>query len=580
MTEADRRINLCIDKMQSFVLDAGAGSGKTRSLIEALRYLIDKNGTQLACTSQKIACITFTNAAANEIVERTGHNPLIQVSTIHDFLWSVLKPHQKALKQALLQHNETLEKESSRKRDSGELAAAIKKVDVSYSDRGPEFLEGRLFHDDLIDVGLMMFQLNPMLSKIVAARNPFILVDEYQDTSHAVISILLDHVLKASPGRFLVGFFGDKFQNIYHGGAHPGVGEIPPKQSEGLTFITKEENYRCSEAVIAVLNQIRVDIKQTPAGKNVQGSAVYIHVGTAGDGIGALTRARTFVQEKLGWDLAVGTQKELFLTHKLIAKKAGYERLLDVYQKRGGFFRDRLLNGEDKFIGFFQSRIEPLIAAWQGGHTGNVLSILRAGGFKLTGNDGKTRAKHALDTLSEMRTAATIRELLVHVNRAGLVILIDDLKKAMDVINGEVLVAVKTDATASAIDAEREAAEREFYLEFMETPYAEVSGLCRFLDEHTPFSTKHGVKGTEFDTVFVVLDDKGARWNQYSFDKYLDGEDEAAGKTERAHRTRNLFYVSCSRAKKNLAVIDLGTQSRKKDTRLRKFFGAQNCFSQ
>lgn len=579
MTAADEQINLCIDKTQSFVLDAGAGSGKTRSLVEALRHLIAQKGSQLASTSQKIACITFTNVAAGEITERTGHNPLIQISTIHDFLWSVLKPHQKALKHALLEHNNALEDESSRKRDPAELAKALEEVVVTYSDRGPEFLKGRLFHDDLIDVGLRMFQLNPLLSKIVAARNPYILVDEYQDTSQAVVTILVDHVLKSSSGKVLVGFFGDKLQNIYHGGAHPGVGEIPPQMRQGLKFITKEENYRCSEAVIAVLNKIRTDIKQTPAGENAKGSAVYIHLATAGDGAAALAQARTFVTKKVGWNLEAGNQKELFLTHKLIAKKAGYEKLLDVYQKRGGFFRDRLLSGEDKLLGFFQSRIEPLVSAWQGGHSGKVISILREGGFKLTGNDGKARAKEALDKLVVLHAKATIKDLLSHVDREGLVVLIDDLKKGMALKAGATVIPAKPAAAITDKEAEREAAEREFHLELMETPYAEVSGFCRFLEDHTPFSTKHGVKGTEFDTVFVVLDDKGARWHQYSFDKYLSGEDEASGKGDRSNRTRNLFYVSCSRAKQNLAVVDLGVRSAGKDARLKELFGAQNCFS-
>jgi DNA helicase-2/ATP-dependent DNA helicase PcrA len=107
--------------------------------------------------------------------------------------------------------------------------------------------------------------------------------------------------------------------------------------------------------------------------------------------------------------------------------------------------------------------------------------------------------------------------------------------------------------------------------------YAEISAFCLFLDEHTPFSTKHGVKGTEYDHVFVILDDKGARWNIYSFDKYLSGEDEA-GNAERYARTRNLFYVCCSRPRLNLAVIDLGASSRGKSMRVSNLFGT-NVFS-
>lgn len=576
MTAADDQIRLCIDKGQSFVMDAGAGSGKTTSLVEALRYLLaSPAAANLARTSQKIACITFTNVAANEIIERTGHNPLIQVSTIHDFIWRIIRGHQKELKEALLKHNDVLEGKSTRKRDHIELASALEHVAVNYSDRGPEFLEGRIFHDDLIDVGLIMFQDNPMLSNIVVARNPFILVDEYQDTSRAVIEILLDYVLKKNLGKVFIGLFGDKFQNIYHGGPHSGIGEIPLEQRSSLIYITKEENYRCSDAVIAVLNKIRVDLKQTAAGKNEKGKAVYIRLATKGGGNDPVAHARALIREKLGLDFTTGSQKELYLTHKLIARKARYERLLDVYQKRGGFFRDRLLNGEDKLIDFFRSWIEPLIAAWRNGQCGKALSILRAGGFQLNDNESKVWTKKVLDELVDMQMKATIRVVLSHINSAGLAILPDDLKKALEVkpedIKSSTLIGEKEDGEALA-------AEYAFYLEFMGTPYSEISGFCRFLDEHTPFSTKHGVKGTEFDTVFVVLDDKGAKWNQYAFDKYLSGEDEEKGMHERAHRTRNLFYVCCSRVKKNLVLIDLGAGNSRKDARLLELFGAENCF--
>ena len=95
---------------------------------------------------------------------------------------------------------------------------------------------------------------------------------------------------------------------------------------------------------------------------------------------------------------------------------------------------------------------------------------------------------------------------------------------------------------------------------------------------HTPFATKHGVKGAEFDEVIVVLDDKGARWTQYSFDKYLSMED-LKDKADRWKRTRNLFYVCCSRPKKRLAVIDLGARDGAKMENVRRLFGASNIIT-
>ncbi|MCR6736588.1 MAG: UvrD-helicase domain-containing protein [Afipia sp.] len=144
---------------------------------------------------------------------------------------------------------------------------------MSYSDRGSNFLEGRIFHDDLLEIAHIMFASYPALSRLVAAKFPFIFVDEYQDTNQKVIEILLDHVI-AAPTRPVIGFFGDKMQSIYS----DGVGELRADYKEKLILIQKEENYRCATSVIDVLNKIRSDIRQVPAGENQPGSAVYLNL--------------------------------------------------------------------------------------------------------------------------------------------------------------------------------------------------------------------------------------------------------------------------------------------------------------
>lgn len=85
--------------------------------------------------------------------------------------------------------------------------------------------------------------------------------------------------------------------------------------------------------------------------------------------------------------------------------------------------------------------------------------------------------------------------------------------------------------------------------------YAEISNYCDVLQHDLPYSTKHGVKGDQFQNVLVILDDAGANWNQYSFGNLLAGIDTSEN---RIKRSRNLFYVCCSRAKDKLIVADLG----------------------
>lgn len=107
--------------------------------------------------------------------------------------------------------------------------------------------------------------------------------------------------------------------------------------------------------------------------------------------------------------------------------------------------------------------------------------------------------------------------------------------------------------------------------------YQHVADFTRFFMTNTPFSTTHGIKGDQFDTVLVVLDDSGAAWNFYSLDKYLSGADEAV-KPERAKRSRNVFYVCCSRAKQRLAVIHLAGASTAKAERMHALFGVGRSY--
>lgn len=77
---------LNLDEPKSFFLFAGAGSGKTKSLVIALLKVRQKSGQRLRLNSQRIAVITYTNAACDEIKGRIDYDPLFSVSTIHSFV--------------------------------------------------------------------------------------------------------------------------------------------------------------------------------------------------------------------------------------------------------------------------------------------------------------------------------------------------------------------------------------------------------------------------------------------------------------------------------------------------------------
>ena len=83
----DEAIQACLSSTpyRSFFLFAGAGSGKTRSLVKALNHINSTIGRDLKLSGRRVAVITYTNAARDEIARRAQYNSLFEISTIHSF---------------------------------------------------------------------------------------------------------------------------------------------------------------------------------------------------------------------------------------------------------------------------------------------------------------------------------------------------------------------------------------------------------------------------------------------------------------------------------------------------------------
>lgn len=73
------------DVRSCFVMMAGAGSGKTTSLVKALDHIGKKHGAELRRRGQRVACITYTRIAVKEIRGDVGDQLLFYVSTIHSW---------------------------------------------------------------------------------------------------------------------------------------------------------------------------------------------------------------------------------------------------------------------------------------------------------------------------------------------------------------------------------------------------------------------------------------------------------------------------------------------------------------
>ena len=348
---------------KNFLLSGGAGSGKTYSLVETISGLLESN--PLA----QVACITYTNAATNEIEHRVNNNSL-KVSTIHDFLWSRIKHFQKELKAVLLDLiNDEAQKLFNVFSASGEPEKILCIDGVIEYKEFVKLREGIVSHDQIPVLAHAMFAKFPKLCRILNDSFKFILVDEYQDTSPLVVDILLT-CLSSTPRRNVVGFFGDAMQAIYDGGigsldaykgnAYEGdAGELDAYKDNGraqVCEIFKKQNRRNPTAVIELANKIRTDgLTQAPSddvsAPNMSqsgaklGSAIFLYSSDPDTQV---------ARDYLRWDFSPSQTKELNLTHNLIATKAGFPNLMRIYDadkvlEYVGRIRHYIKNSEPEF---------------------------------------------------------------------------------------------------------------------------------------------------------------------------------------------------------------------------------------
>ena len=153
--------------------------------------------------------------------------------------------------------------------------------------------------------------------------------------------------------------------------------------------------------------------------------------------------------------------------------------------------------------------------------------------------------------------------------------LIKSLKDIGDKTISEVIEFTNNNNLITKDDLIRQFIEENEYLFYRvkDVKYKQIINLYNFEQDFTPYSTQHGIKGAEFENVFVILDN--GKWNKYNF-RYLF--ENAEGKERIIERTRKMFYVSCSRAKNNL-VVYFNAPSNKVLEKAVEWFGKENLIN-
>ena len=139
--DIQKKINECLENFKSFCFDAGAGAGKTYALQKSIEHILKTEGENLKLKNQKILCITYTNAAKDEILERIGKNSSVVVSTIHEFLWGFIAIQQELL---TIEHEKKIKetlKELEQKINDNPLSRDVNLIKFQNSINNDEFLK-------------------------------------------------------------------------------------------------------------------------------------------------------------------------------------------------------------------------------------------------------------------------------------------------------------------------------------------------------------------------------------------------------------------------------------------------------
>lgn len=297
---------------------AGAGSGKTRVLTYKIAYLLSQG-----MKPWSIMALTFTNKAAREMKERIGKlvgDDLAQhlyMGTFHSIFSRILRAEAEHIG---FNNNFTIYDES----DSRSLLKAIIKemglddkvykpaavharismaknnlVTAEAYDSDPAILEqnkrakmpaiGKIYvayvqrcrqanamdFDDLLMLTFQLFRDHEEIRQKYAGRFDYILVDEYQDTNHVQMSI----VMQLCKEKLRVCAVGDDSQSIYSfRGANIDNILNYQKQLPGTQLFKLEQNYRSTQTIVEAANSLihhnRNQIQKEVFSKNDKGEKI------------------------------------------------------------------------------------------------------------------------------------------------------------------------------------------------------------------------------------------------------------------------------------------------------------------
>lgn len=582
---------LNLEKPKSFFLYAGAGTGKTRAVVEAMDTFRSRHGTQFRQSGQKVAVITYTNAACDEIRRRTDFDPIFAVSTIHSFAWEQICTYHKDiaawLRARLVADIAELEEKQEKGR-AGTKSAADREVQIeskqkrlqhldaikrfTYNPNGENIGKNSLNHAEVIALLAAFLADKPLMRQVLIRKHPVLLIDESQDTQKDLIDAVFA-LQEEHPDKFCLSLFGDTMQRIYADGK-VGLEEAVPADWEKPALVV---NHRCPKRVVTLLNRIRseVDGAQQKPRVDAQEGVVRLFLINDVDDVDkqeAEAEAAQLMAEIASDDEWMNQKavKMLTLEHHMAARRGGFAGFFEPLYKIGRF-RTGLLDGTLSGVAFFAQQVLPLVEALQSEDRFGVaqvvkdysplLSAARLSASEASLEDIRKAGKsvESMYSLWDDDTDPVLLDVLKTISHEGLFGIPDFFAPILsdtdaDEEESEPVSADAEDEGNPVIDAWREA---------LTVPFSQLCAYVEYISDRSPFGTHQGIKGLQFPRVMVILDDNEARGFMFSYDKLLgakaltstDEQNQLEGRDTSVDRTRRLFYVTCSRSEKSLAVV-------------------------
>lgn len=551
-----------------FKVFAGPGAGKTYWLINNVKRIVETS-TKLNSAS-KIACITYTNVAVEEIKARlnmTGDR--VEVSTIHSFLYKCLvKPYA-----YLITHDDGRCKINIMKLDghddhipstgrvmgNPQMSPTVKRngidnkqlnnllASLEWHLAGDELIlqprndwqkklykrlistgffnlykqmfwdDGILHHEDVLYFSYEILKRYPLLRSFIAEKYPYVLVDEFQDT-HPVQTQILKWIAEAGA---VIGVIGDPAQSIYQFQGASRVDFIDFMLPGQKTYAMKQ-NRRSTRNIVNILNHMRgTDEVIQECYRDIDGNEVCVIVDKSIDAImGKFKDERTRLG-MIGDDCIVSRKNDSIIKLKSCAGTCNvtiWNDFLDVDPKRQRFMEIILSAQEYANRSMYETAVNSVIKVFKTDKSGSV-------------REPFTGCTSSLDDLMKRSMAVSLLEYLLENRDSYLGISILDFYNNLIIFFSGMGFALKK---VSAGGFKR-------FAESM-TVKELVHGIKLGEEKNSNIRTIHKSKGAEFQSVLVYFEDS-ADINHILNPDLKSAEDDC-----------RLLYVALSRAEDFLCI--------------------------